>query len=106
MGVDIFKEYDADATATGQRLEAVAGPDFMLQFVSARGTLVYPAANANIDTVGWWRCRFMAAAEGSQVTDAQILALIERVGQVMPWVHIQKLRLFEGEEGFTRAQGQ
>jgi isocitrate dehydrogenase len=106
VGVDIFTEHDADAAATGQALEAVAGPDFKLQFVSARGTLVYPTANANIDTVGWWRCRFVAAEEGAPVTDAAILALIARVGEVMPWVHIQKLRLFEGEEGFTRAQGQ
>jgi len=106
VGVDIYAEHDADATATGRALEAVAGPDFKLQFVSARGTLVYPAANSNIDTVGWWRCRFVAAEEGAIVTDAGILGLIERVGAVMPWVHIQKLRLFEGEEGFTRAQGQ
>ena len=42
----------------------------------------------------------------ASVSDAAILSLIERVGGVMPWVHIQKLRLFEGEEGFTRAQGQ
>jgi isocitrate dehydrogenase len=105
VGVDIFTEHDADATTTGQALEVVAGPDFKLQFVSARGTLVYPTANANIDTVGWWRCRFVAA-DGGQVSDAAILSLVERVGAVMPWVHIQKLRLFEGAEGFTRAQGQ
>jgi isocitrate dehydrogenase len=106
VGVDIFTEHDADAAATGQALEAVAGPDFKLQFVSARGTLVYPAANANIDTVGWWRCRFVAAQAGASVTDRAILDLIDRVGAVMPWVHVQKLRLFESEEGFTRAQGQ
>ena len=47
--------------SVGQALEAVAGPDFRLLFVSARGTVVYPAGNANIDTVGWWRCRFVAA---------------------------------------------
>jgi isocitrate dehydrogenase len=106
VGVDIFTEHDASPTATGQALEAIAGPDFKLQFVSARGTLVYPTANSNIDTVGWWRCRFVAAQDGVPVTDAGILALIDRVGAVMPWVHVQKLRTFEGEEGFTRAQGQ
>jgi len=106
VGVDIYTENDADPLATGQALEAVAGPEFKLQFVSARGTLVYPTINSNIDTVGWWRCRFVAADGGAAVTDQAILALIERVGAVMPWVHIQKLRLFEGEEGFTRAQGQ
>ena len=106
IGVDIYTENDATPAATGRALEAVAGPDFRLQFVSARGTLVYPVANSRIDTVGWWRCRFVAAADGAAVTDAAILELVGRVGAVMPWVLIQKLRLFEGGEGFTRAQGQ
>ncbi len=106
IGVDIFTEQDGDPTAVGRALEALAGPDFKLQFVSARGTLVYPAASANIDTVGWWRCRFVAAEEGATVDDAAILALLSRVASAMAWVHVQKLRLFGGEEGFTRAQGQ
>ena len=106
IGVDIYTEQDADPARVGGALEAVAGPDFALQFVSARGTLVYPVANPNIDTVGWWRCRFVAADEGTTVEDAAILGLLERVGAIMPWVHIQKLRTFDGEEGFTRAQGQ
>jgi isocitrate dehydrogenase len=105
VGVDVFTEQDGDAAAVGDALAAVAGPDFALEMVSARGTLVYPAANANIDTVGWWCCRFVGA-DGTAVTDAGILALLARVGEVMSWVHVQKLRRFEGEEGFTRAQGQ
>jgi isocitrate dehydrogenase len=106
IGVDIYTEQDGEPAPVGQALEAIAGPDFKLQFVSARGTLVYPAASANIDTVGWWRCRFVAAEDGASVDDAAILGLLGRVGAAMPWVHVQKLRMFGDEEGFTRAQGQ
>ncbi len=106
VGVDVFTLQDGEAAAVGRALEAVAGPDFRLLFVSARGTVVYPAGNANIDTVGWWRCRFMAAQEGGSVDDAAILGLLARVGERLPWVHVQKLRMYGDEEGYTRAQGQ
>jgi isocitrate dehydrogenase len=106
VGVDIFTVQDGEAGAVGRALEAIAGPDFRLVFVSARGTVVYPAGNANIDTVGWWRCRFMAAQEGGSVDDAAILGLLARVGERLPWVHVQKLRTYGDEEGYTRAQGQ
>jgi isocitrate dehydrogenase len=106
VGVDVYTEQDGDADAVGRTLDALAGPDFRLLFVSARGTVVYPAANANIDTVGWWRCRFVAAEEGGPVDDAAILRLLGRIGEQLPWVHVQKLRTYGDEEGYTRAQGQ
>ena len=29
-----------------------------------------------------------------------------RIGERMTWAHVQKLRIIEGETGFTKAQGQ
>jgi isocitrate dehydrogenase len=106
VGVDIYTEMDGDAGPVGRALGEAAGPEFRLLFVSARGTVVYPTGSSQTDTVGWWRCRFVAAEDGGTVDDAAILRLLARVGERMPWAHVQKLRLFEGTEGFTRAQGQ
>ena len=106
VGVDVYVEQDGPAGPVGQAMEAAAGSDFRLQFVSARGTVVYPSENAAIDTVGWWRCRFLAAAEDGSVDDAAILRLLGRIAERMPWVHVQKLRTYGDEMGFTRAQGQ
>ncbi|MFV2062834.1 MAG: NADP-dependent isocitrate dehydrogenase [Chloroflexota bacterium] len=106
IGADIYTEQDGDPAPVGDALAAIAGPEFKLLLMSARGTMVYPSSNPNIDTIGWWRCRFVAADEGGVVDDAAILGLLGRIGSVMPWVHVQKLRIIEGEEGFTRAQGQ
>lgn len=106
IGVDVYTEaYDVPA-AVGGTLEALAGPDFRLLLMSARGTMVYPISAGRVDTVGWWRCRFVAAQEGATVDDAAVLGLLARIGQQIPWVHVQKLRLYGDEEGFTRAQGQ
>lgn len=106
IGVDVYTEQDGDPAAVGDSLVAIAGPEFKLLLMSARGTVVYPSSNPNVDTVGWWRCRFVAAEEGGTVDDAAILGLLGRIGLVMPWAHVQKLRIIEGDEGFTRAQGQ
>jgi isocitrate dehydrogenase len=106
VGADVYTEAYADPTWLGQALEALAGPEFRLLLISSRGTKVYPDSGARPDNVGWWRCRFVAAQDGADVDDAALLRLLERIGSQVPWMHVQKLRLFGDEEGFTRAQGQ
>jgi len=106
LGVDIYTEMDGDPQPVGQALDDAAGPEFKLLLMSARGTVVYPTGNPHTDTVGWWRCRFVAAEEGGTVDDAAVLRLLARVGERMTWAHVQKLRVIEGETGFTKAQGQ
>jgi isocitrate dehydrogenase len=106
VGADIYVEGDEDPAAIGRMLEGLAGPEFRLLLVSARGTVVHPAENTRVDTVAWWRCRFVAASEGGTVDDAALVALLGRVGERFAWMHVQKLRTFGDEDGFTKAQGQ
>lgn len=106
LGVDVYTEMDGDPKPVGQLLDEAAKPDFKLLLMSARGTVVYPSGNPHTDTVGWWRCRFVAAEDGGTVDDAAILGLLGRIGERMTWAHVQKLRVIEGETGFTKAQGQ
>lgn len=40
------------------------------------------------------------------MTDEALFALIARVAGVATWFHLEKLRSWNGEEGFTRAQGE
>jgi isocitrate dehydrogenase len=106
LGVDVYVERDGDAEPLGRLLEGLAAPDLRLQLISSRGTVAYPQSQAAIDSVGWWRCRFVSAEEGGSVDDAAVLALLSRISGHVPWVHVQKLRVYGEEEGFTRAQGQ
>lgn len=105
IGVDIYTEMDGDPQPVGKALDEAAVPEFKLLLMSARGTAVYPSGSPFTNTVGWWRCRFVAA-DGGTVDDAAILRLLARVGERMTWAHVQKLRVIGGEEGFTKAQGQ
>ena len=107
VGVDVYVEADLEPAELGRSLGELAGPDFTLEIISARGTVVHPSENLRVDTVGWWRCRFVAAvaADGS-ADDAAVLVLLGRIGARHSWMHVEKLRMFGDEVGYTRAQGQ
>ena len=107
VGVDIFIESDDVPAVMGPKLEALVGDAFRLQFISSRGTVAYPGASTATDHVRHFRCRFVAADEGGTVSDEDVRALLGRVAAAYPsWNHVEKLRRYAGEDGFTKAQGQ
>jgi isocitrate dehydrogenase len=106
VGVDLFLESWEPPEAAGPVLEALAGDDLRLEMLASRGTMVYPPTGVSPDAVGLLRARFVACQEGAEVTDAQVLALTGRVAARYRWTHLEKLHVFAGEPGFTRAQGQ
>jgi len=106
VGVDLFLESWEPPEAAGPVLEALAGDDLRLEMLASRGTMVYPPTGVSPDAVGLLRARFVARQEGAEVTDAQVLALTGRVAARYRWTHLEKLHVFAGEPGFTRAQGQ
>ena len=106
VGVDLFLETWDAAEAAGAALEALAGDALRLQMISSRGTMVWPSTGLKPDSVGLLRARFVAASDGAPVGDADIAALVLRVGERFAWTHVEKLHVFAGEDGFTKAQGQ
>ncbi len=106
VGVDLFLETWEPADAAGAGLEALAGDGLRLQMISSRGTMVWPSTGLSPDSVGLLRARFVARADGAAVSDADITSLVGRVGEQFAWTHIEKLHVFAGEDGFTKAQGQ
>jgi isocitrate dehydrogenase len=68
---------------------------------------VYPAVAGMVpDVVDQWRCRFMLRTPGVSATDDQIAALLQRVSSRLQWAHIEKLQMFDGQPGFSKAQGE
>jgi isocitrate dehydrogenase len=106
VGVDIFVEWGGDAETLGRSVEALAaGTPFTLKMISNRGTKVYPATGAATACVDHWRCRFLGR-DGHEPTSADVLALLDRVGQEHRWMHVERLQAFDGEPAFTKAQGE
>ena len=106
VGVDVFLETWEPADVAGPALEALAGDTLRLQMISSRGTMVWPSTGLKPDSVGLLRCRFVAREDGAAASDADINALVARVGERYAWTHLEKLHVFDGEDGFTKAQGQ
>jgi isocitrate dehydrogenase len=104
VGVDIFVETALTAEELGRDVAPLAGDSFFLEMVDSRGTKLYPSIGLRAESIGWYRCRFVA--QGPRVTDAEIRSLLGNVATRHNWTHVEKLQLFDGEPGFTKAQGQ
>jgi isocitrate dehydrogenase len=106
VGVDVFLEANALPDTLGPALEKLAdGTAFKLKAVSNRGTKVYTSTGAITDCVDHYVCRFMAAG-GKPVHDADIFALLNKIGPTYRWMHIEKLAEFDGKPGYTKSQGE
>ena len=78
--------------------------------ISNRGTKVHPGPKPDIWLVDHYRCRYVAKDEdGSylRISDEEIFHLLrELYVRNFNWMHIEKLRLFDNEVGYTKAQGE
>jgi len=107
VGVDVFIESGLDAEQLGRSLEQLsAGTTLKLKMISNRGTKVYPATSAITDCVDHWFCRFITRSADGGLTDEQLSSLIDRVSGQHRWTHLEKLHEFDGQPGFTKAQGE
>jgi isocitrate dehydrogenase len=107
VGLDIFIETADEPGQLGPELEAIAaGGPLELHFIESRGTKVYPSVGLTADGVGLLRARFLTR-DGGPAADADLLDLQGQVAERQPgWTHVEKLHVFAGADGFTKAQGE
>ena len=106
VGVDVYIESDDPPSSLGMALSALAEPEFDLQLLSTRGTVVWPNGVANADPVGWWQARFVPQDDATEIDHQAVTRLLDRIALGYRWVSAELLQRHGGEEGFTRAQGQ
>jgi len=105
-GADVYVEWAGSVDELGRALEAAAqGSPFKLHMVSSRGTKLYPGGSAITDTVDAFTGRFVKV-DGGDTSDAELLDLLARVGAKARWAHVEKLNVFDGALGYTKAQGE
>jgi isocitrate dehydrogenase len=104
-GIDVFAFWPSrDPNALAAVAGKLAGDGLNLQMIDNRGVKVWPAGRAETFCTDSFRCRYMA--EGG--TDmAKCIALLSRFAQAgIEIAAVQALRTFDGQPGFTLAQGQ
>jgi isocitrate dehydrogenase len=113
IGIDLFVEANMLPKDLGPKAEAILeGTPLKLKMISNRGTKVYPLGGGITDCNDQYRCRCIlrqGAEKGAAATlsDADLLATVQKfVTHGITWAHIEKLREFDGEMGFTKAQGE
>lgn len=105
-GVDIFVESPLHARELGPSLESLCErTPLRLKMISNRGTKVYADMGALTDCIDQWRCRFVLR-EATDLDDPTLFDLLSRVAMVHRWMHVEKLQEFDGEPGYSRAQGE
>lgn len=107
IGADIFVESGLLPDKLGPALEAKAeGTALKLKMISNRGTQVYPDKGTLIDCVDQYRCRFVLRDAAGNLSDNELITLLNKISPEHQWVHIEKLAEFDGQPGFTKAQGE
>ena len=103
-GIDIFIESELQPAELGGSLERlVEGKTLSLHSIGNRGNTVFPVTDQTVSLVDQYRCRFLARNRNGDISDAEILSLLTRIGNVHRWMHIEKLQQFDGEDAFSRS---
>src|SRR4051812_34646297 len=104
-GIDVFVYWPSrNANALAEAVAKLAGEGLSLQMIDNRGVKVWPAGRAETFCTDSFRCRYMS--EGA-IDMGRLLDLQKRIaGAGVEIASTQMLRTFDGQPGFTLAQGQ
>jgi isocitrate dehydrogenase len=108
VGVDVFLDWWKEsfygvADELGKLVEGANGDGVKLLNIANRGVKVYPGGLPDTFTVDHWRCRFIAdAGEGSGVSHAQIISLLQRLDAAgLDVIKTENLYNFDGAKGYS-----
>ena len=106
-GLDVFIETSETPEVIGRALETmVEGTPMRLKMISNRGTQVFPLTGTATDCVDVFRCRFITRDDSTNLTDQQLWSLVGSIQNRFRWMHLEKLQVFDGVNGWTKAQGE
>lgn len=108
VGVDIFLNWqERNAEELGSKLQKMNGDGLELVMISNRGQKVWPNGLPETFCTDHWRCRFMSVPQGQAITRAQVIGLLQRLDAAgFDFIKSEHLCTFDGEPGFSVAQGQ
>ncbi|HEV2884026.1 MAG TPA: NADP-dependent isocitrate dehydrogenase [Pyrinomonadaceae bacterium] len=108
IGVDVFLHWTGvSPNDLGESLTKLNGDGTKLLLVSNRGVKVWPGGHAETFCTDHWRCRYRSAENGKTISHAQITSLLNRVAEAgFDFIKTENLYTFDGEPGYSLAQGE
>lgn len=109
VGCDVYLDAQAAPAALAERLERLCdGTPLRLTMVSNRGTQVWPTGSVYTECVDYYRARFelRPGVSPGEIGQAASLALAGKLAQEFTVCSYELLRTFDGQRGYSLAQGQ
>lgn len=105
VGVDLFLHWtERSPDALAAVVKTLDGDGLQLAVITNRGTKVWPDGAPETFCTDHWRCRFLS---DQGTTHAQVIALLERANAAgLDFIKTEHLYTFDGQPGFSVAQGQ
>ena len=105
VGIDLYVEWPTAVPSTlAEAMQRINGDGLNLQMISNRGVKVWPDGFPETFCTDAFRCRYLG--EGT-IDPSQVISLLGRAHAIgITVVQTQYLRNFEGQVGFSLAQGQ
>jgi isocitrate dehydrogenase len=104
-GIDVFVYWPSrNPNELAEAVGKLAGDGLTLQMIDNRGVKVWPAGRAETFCTDSFRCRFMSE---TPVAMGRLLEVVKGISDAGIDIALtQSLRTFDGQPGFTLAQGQ
>lgn len=110
LGVDVFihwHESDRDPNVLGKQLDVGGTDKLKLKMITNRGVKVYPDGHPETFCTDHWRCRFTATSEAKELSNSDVIALLQKVDQIgLDVIKTENLYAFDGERAYSLGQGE
>ncbi len=109
VGADLYLDTCIAPLELADRLQRLAhDTPFKLTLISNRGTQVWPSGSVYTEIVDYYRVRFELKDKHKigQLGIAPTIALLSRIAEKFDVTDFQPLKYFDGEPGYSLAQGQ
>jgi isocitrate dehydrogenase len=106
IGVDVFVDFVGTPEELASAMQKAVYEGFSLQVITNRGVKVWPQGLPETFCTDHWRCRYLAKPD-QQINKAMIAQLLSRLAKEgVDFVKTEHLFTFNGEKGYSMAQGQ
>ncbi|MBN8530967.1 MAG: NADP-dependent isocitrate dehydrogenase [Alphaproteobacteria bacterium] len=108
VGIDVFLDWNGqNPQEIGERINAFSTDRLKLKLITNRGLKVWPETPAGVNLYDHWRCRFVAGEDAKTITHQDIASLIGKYAEAgLDFIKTEHLYNFDGERGYSQAQGE